>query len=211
MLGEFGRVEIQASQTPGAITVEAVDLKDLISFARTFVLTAPDALDRIADFAQNVMTNVGAVDLVKRVQSLARGTARKPPTDVERVALAFVQSPSYRIAIDLIVEIGKQGGVRTHRPAVLRCCIRALQLCDCQNGPTFQDAAVTMREQNRLIGRHLPKRAVGSTLLLKGLEADVAVVLNAGALDARNFYVATTRGSKALTICCPTPVINPTY
>jgi DNA helicase-2/ATP-dependent DNA helicase PcrA len=200
-----------SSQTPGAIAVEAVDLKDLISFARSFDLTASDALERIADFAQNVMTNVGAVDLIKRVQSLARGTARKPPTDVERVALAFVHTRSYRIAIDLLVEIGKQGGVRTHRPAVLRCCIKAFQLCDCVDGPTFHDAAVTMREQNRLIGRPIPKRAVGSTLLLKGLEAEAAVVLNAGALNARNFYVATTRGSKALTICSASPVFNPPY
>ena len=45
-----------------------------------------------------------------------------------------------------------------------------------------------MREQNRLIGRPLPRRAVGSTLLLKGLEAEVAVVLDADTLDARNLY-----------------------
>ena len=61
-----------ASQTPGAVTVEAVDLKDLVSFARNFDLAAPDALERLAQFAQSVMTNVGAADLVRRVQSLTR-------------------------------------------------------------------------------------------------------------------------------------------
>ena len=66
-----------------------------------------------------------------------------------------------------------------------------------------------MREQNRLIGRPLPKRAVGSTLLLKGLEGDVAVVLNAAALNSRNLYVAITRGSKGLIICSSKPVLNP--
>jgi DNA helicase-2/ATP-dependent DNA helicase PcrA len=60
-----------------------------------------------------------------------------------------------------------------------------------------------------LVGRPLPKRAVGSTLLLKGLEAEAAVILNAGALDARNLYVAMTRGSKALTVCSPSPVLHP--
>jgi hypothetical protein len=82
-----------ASQTPGAVTVEAVDLKDLVSFARNFDLAAPDALDRLTQFGQSVMTNVGAADLVRRVQSLARGTARNPPTDVEQAALAFVGAP----------------------------------------------------------------------------------------------------------------------
>jgi hypothetical protein len=198
-----------ASQTPGAITVEAVDLKDLVSFARNFNLVAPDALARVAQFAQSVMTNVGAADLVQRVQSLVRGTARNPPTDVERVALAFAQAPSHRAAIDVLVEIGKQGGVRTHRPPVLRGCIKALQLCDGTNGLTFHDAAIRMREQNRLIGRPLPRRAVGSTLLLKGLEAEMSVVLNAGELDSRNLYVAMTRGSKALIICSPKPILTP--
>jgi DNA helicase IV len=66
-----------------------------------------------------------------------------------------------------------------------------------------------MREQNRLIGRPIPKRAVGSTLLLKGLEADVAVILNAAGLNARNLYVAMTRSSKALTVCSPTPILSP--
>jgi DNA helicase-2/ATP-dependent DNA helicase PcrA len=106
------------------------------------------------------------------------------------------------------VEIGKEGGVRTHRPAVLRACIKALQLCHGTEGLTFTDAAILMREQNRLIGRPLPKRAVGSTLLLKGLEAEVAVVLDASNLDARNLYVAMTRGSKKLIMCSESPVLN---
>lgn len=65
----------------------------------------------------------------------------------------------------------------------------------------FEEAAIQVREQSRLLGRSLPKRAVGSTLLLKGLEADVAVVLNVDKLNRQNLYVAMTRGSKRLVIC----------
>ncbi len=112
------------------------------------------------------------------------------------MAADFIRRPNYLTAVDVLVEIGKQGGVRTHRPAVLRACVRALQLCNGTEGLGMYDAAIRMREQNRLVGRPLPRRAVGSTLLLKGLEGDIAVVLNAVALDARNLYVAMTRGSK---------------
>jgi len=198
-----------ASQIPGAITVEAVDLRDLVAFAGALNLAAPEALERLASFAQSVMRNVGAADLMRRVQSLVRGTARKPPTGVESIALSFIRAPSYRAAVDLLVEIGKEAGVSAHRPAVLRACIKALQLCDGTQGVSFHEAAIRVREQNRLVGRPLPRRAVGSTLLLKGLEAEVAVILNAGALDARNLYVAMTRGSKNLTVCAPSPVLNP--
>jgi AAA domain len=198
-----------AGQTPGAVTVESVDLKDLVEFARDLNLAAPDALDRVVHFAGSVMINVGAPDLLQRVNSLQRGTARKEPTDVERAALSFKASPSAQSAADLLVAIGKEGGVRPHRPAVLRASLKALQSCDGAEGNTFRDAAIRAREQNRLIGRPLPKRAVGSTLLLKGLEADVSVILNAADLNARNLYVAMTRGSRALVICSPSPLLNP--
>jgi DNA helicase IV len=72
-------------------------------------------------------------------------------------------------------------------------------------GNAADHAAVRAREQNRLFGRPLPKRAVGSTLLLKGLEADVSVILDAGDhLDARNLYVAMTRGARKLVVCSDT-------
>lgn len=54
----------------------------------------------------------------------------------------------------------------------------------------------------------LPKTAIGSTLLLKGLEADHVVVLNADKLDAKNLYVAMTRGAKTVTLCCKTQTIG---
>jgi hypothetical protein len=41
---------------------------------------------------------------------------------------------------------------------------------------------------------------VGSTLLLKGLEADVAMILNPEVMDHNHLYVAMTRGSRTLVI-----------
>jgi DNA helicase-2/ATP-dependent DNA helicase PcrA len=198
-----------ASQTPGAVTVEAVDLRDLVAFARRFDLKAPDALDQLAQFAESVMANVGASDFMGRVRAIGGGRQGAAVGDTERVALDFVRRPNYLAAIDVLVEIGKLAGVRTHRPAVLRACIRTLQLCNGTEGLSLHDAAIRMREQNRLVGRPLPRRAVGSTLLLKGLEGDLGVILNADGLDSRNLYVAMTRGSKGLTVCSSSPVLKP--
>jgi len=198
-----------AKSVHGAVTVEAVDLKDLVSFARRLDLDDGDALETVAEFAQKLMTNVGAADLVRRVQSLQRGTARKEATDVEQVAIEFVERPSYRAALDLLVEINKSGGVRVYRPAVQQACHRALRACDADPDLPFYEATVRMREENRLRGRPLPKRAIGSTLLLKGLEAEASIILNAAELDSRNLYVAMTRGSKLLTVCSPTPILTP--
>lgn len=197
-----------AGQTPGATTVEAVDLRDLVAFARDLDFKSVDALARIAGFAHSVMTNVGADDLMRRVRSLSTGTARKKPSGAESAALEFSRLPCPESALSVLVEIGREAGVRPHRPAVLRACIKALQSCATESGNSFHDEVLRMREQYRMLGRPLSKRAVGSTLLLKGLEADVAVVLHADEMNAPNLYVAMTRGSRRLVICSSQPVLK---
>ncbi len=200
-----------ASETPGAVTVEAVDLRDLVAFARNLDINAPNALQVIAQFAESVMTNVGATDLLRRVGTIMEGNARKNPSTVEISAINFTRDRSYRNVIDLLVEINKDAGVRVYRPHILRGCLRALELCCGPTGPTFEESAIQVREQNRAFGRTLPPRSVGSTLLLKGLEAEVAVILDADKHDARNLYVALTRASKRIVICGRNPVLRPAW
>jgi len=65
----------------------------------------------------------------------------------------------------------------------------------------FGEAARRVREEHRAGQRTVAQRSVGSTLLLKGLEADMAVILNASEMDARHLYVAMTRGARRLVVC----------
>ena len=196
-----------ASQTPGAVTVEAVDLRDLVSFAEVLDLASPAATSQILNFAQKLMTGVGANELIKRLDTLRTGRARREANDAESAVLAFEADRCHRKIAELLVELNRQSGARVFRPAVLRACLQALQRCE-RSEATFLEAAVAMREEYRLIGRSLPRRAVGSTLLLKGLEADVAVILAADELDARNLYVAMTRGARQLVICSKSPIVG---
>lgn len=46
------------------------------------------------------------------------------------------------------------------------------------------------------------------TLLIKGLEFDHTVILDADEHDAKNFYVAATRPTRSLTICSASPTIR---
>lgn len=108
--------------------------------------------------------------------------------------------------------VSKRFCARTFRPEILRTCIKALQ----SSGPNvgFLEAVKRIREQQRVLGRLLPKKAVGSPLLLKGLEGDVAVILDAtdfdrdAAKNRKNLYVALTRGSRKLVVCSPTHLLG---
>lgn len=200
-----------ASAIPGAVTVEAVDLRDLVGFSKRLDLTSSGLIEVVADFAESLMTNVGATDLVRRVDALLRGSARREASCVETAAIALHQDRCMHRVRDLLVEINKDAGVRVFRPAVLRACMRALELSCGPSEVNFAEAAVRIREQGRATGRKISGRSVGSTLTLKGLEADVAVILDAGGLNARNLYVAMTRGAKRLVICSRNATLNPSW
>lgn len=196
-----------ASQTPGAVTIEAVDLRDFSAFGRTFDIAAAGALDSLLAFAQNTMTNLGVAEFSRRLDALTRGTARNPPSPAESAALAFSRAPSFAGAADLLQRLRDQADVRAHRPEIMRGAVKALRLA-AAGGITFRDATIRVREENRHLGRALPRRAVGSTLLLKGLEAEVAVILNGDGLNAANLYVAMTRGSMRLVVCSVSPLLG---
>lgn len=194
-----------AARARGAVVVENADLTDFIRFAASFDMRAPTATDELIDFAGSTMTGVGAAQMKQRLRVLLAGRERSPPNDAEAAALAFARAPSPAAAVALLVEINRQAGVFPLRPALVRSAIQAFN--GCVDAEDFHDMAVRTREQSRVKGRALPRRAVGSTLLLKGLEADVAVIIDTDQLNAHDLYVAMTRGSRKLVICTTDPVL----
>lgn len=194
-------------QTPGATSVEAVDLRDLLNFARRFDLASPNALRLLVEFAALLMTEVGTANLLARVETIRGGRARTPATPAEAAAVAFTAAPSHTTSIELLRSLADQRGARVYRPEVLHCCISALSAAGGEGG--FISAAMQTRERNRHLGRPLGRRAVGSTLLLKGLEADVAVILEPERMTAQHLYVALTRGARRVVVCSSTPLLTP--
>ncbi|KWO42525.1 DNA helicase UvrD [Burkholderia sp. MSMB1459WGS] len=197
-----------ASQTPGATAVEPVDLADLTTFGQQFDLQAPDALTRLVHFAADTMTQVGAATLLPRLESLRRGTARTPPTPAEAALVAFAATPTFPLAGEALRTLSRQENARVYRPEVLYGCLRAMQAV-ATGRCAFAAATVRERERNRHESRPLARRAIGSTLLLKGLEAEVAVISNPETMDAKHLYVAMTRGSARLVICSATAELVP--
>jgi DNA helicase-2/ATP-dependent DNA helicase PcrA len=110
-------------------------------------------------------------------------------------------------ALQLLDMLENNAGTRLYRPEIFHCCRSAMQTV-ISGGQDLLFAALQARERNRHLGRQIPRRSVGSTLLLKGLEADIAVILQPETMTAQNLYVALTRGAKGLVVCSQTPVLN---
>ena len=197
-----------ANCTPGAISVEAVDLRDFTAFGRSFNPTNPAATAELIKFAGEMMTHLSPGALINRVEILMRGKSRTPPTPVEHAALMFRKDPSHAAAAKALRAFSDGQNVRLYRPDVFRMCVSALSSAGSDTNSLYE-AVIRERERHRHLSRRVPRRAVGSTLLLKGLEADVAVVLYPEKMNGSNLYVAMTRGAKRLVICSPTPVLTP--
>lgn len=197
-----------ARSVPGAATVEAVDLRDFVRFAESIDFASPNALQRVLRFASAVMTDVDPDGVLARLRTLQGGSARRQPSPAEVSAIRFQQTPNPRTLAELLEALNRRSGTRVFRPIVLRACFQALQRCG-TSALLFAEAARQVREEYRAGGRVIASRAVGSTLLLKGLEADVAVVLDASTMDARHLYVAMTRGSRRLVVCARTRWLLP--
>jgi hypothetical protein len=131
-----------------------------------------------------------------------------PPTPIEVAAMTFARGPNFSEASRLLQAFARQPGTHVYRPEVLRCCLTAMQAA-AGGTCTFYAAALQVRERQRHMSRPVARRAVGSTLLLKGLEADVAVVLEPQTMTAQHLYVALTRGARQVVVCSPTSTLTP--
>lgn len=196
-----------AKQTPGAVVIEAVSLNQLIRFAEDFNPEAENSLSVLAAFAQSTITGVSAAELAKRLAAINSGRSRKPPSPAELEALSYQKAPSYDTAVNYLEACHSMTGTRVFRPALLFSGIESLRTAR-QKGCALKEAAIQVRENYRAKGRQIPNRGVGSTLLLKGLEAEVVVILNGDELTKQNLYVALTRGAMRVIVCSTSPKLG---
>ena len=204
-INKQGRYQL-AGQTPGSTVVETVDLQELTTFARHFNPAAGDAINRLLDFASTLMTHLEVPQTHQRLASLRANRARNPATPAEQALLELGNAQTLRAARDALTQLREQQGVRVYRHEVLERCLRALEHA-ASGTCSFHEASIREREKFRQRGRPLAKKNIGSTLLLKGLEAEVTVILKPEDMDARNLYVALTRASHRIIVCSPTPIL----
>lgn len=118
--------------------------------------------------------------------------------------MSFETNRTLQGALQLINALANHVDTRVYRPEILHCCRSAMESA-VRGEKEFLAAALHARERNRHTRSSIARRAVGSTLLLKGLEADVAIILEPEVMSAQHLYVALTRGAKAVVVCSSTP------
>jgi hypothetical protein len=188
-----------AQITKGASVVENADLTDLVAFAGRFDFSSADATAELLNEAASVLRGINANEMIARLIALKAGTNRKPATVTELAMLSFDADKTPQKAAALLSDLSNQSGVSAFRGEVFKNLLKALHAS--ANADNFSDMVLKAREERRFDSRALGRKSVGSTLLVKGLEADQAVLVDTHEMNAKNLYVALTRGAKRVVVC----------
>ncbi|MEM9964554.1 MAG: hypothetical protein AAGC58_04320, partial [Asticcacaulis sp.] len=201
-----------ASRAFGVHVVEPVEMSDLISMAgRMSGTSGPELLTAGIDFLGSVMTNVGASTLRNRVQILTNGRPRNPATVEENAAVAVHEGGGYSALLNFFHQMAASNERRIYRRSAFNFLFEGIKLANGNPALDLNVHIAALREKYRHAGRIAPHRAVGSTLLLKGLEADHGLVLDADApgrrMSAAHLYVALSRGRRSVHVFARNPIL----
>ena len=205
---------LYASRVGGVNVVETVELKDTLSHIKNVVnKTGEHLLGAILHFLKDVMVNVYGDRLLARVQSIINGRNRIPMTPQENAALKVYQNGGYSEALAFLDAMRSDQNRRVYRATPFHMFMETLRRVSSDPDLNLVDVFISLREHRRHKGRMITGRSVGSTLLLKGLEADHVIILDADhpeprkKMNAKHLYVALTRGAKSVKVFSRSPIL----
>ena len=203
-----------ARQLGGAYTsIEEVEGRALRSALKQAgrAKTATSALKHLVEFAELCMTGVKVklpASVVRGEYTNIRATTRNP--QAAQAANFFLESPDPRTMLQFLTATKDTPGITLFRADLFYRMCGVLRKNVMRPELTLQEAADEYQSEFRHRGRPIARRRLlGTTLLLKGLEFDHAIVLDASSLRRKELYVAMTRGAKSVTLIGPTPELCP--
>lgn len=163
-----------------------------------------DRLNATLRFARSVMSGIDN-DFVGQLNQLNGGTIA-PESDADRAFLAARRSATFGNLARMLELWSTAPGRNLFRPDLLSVMIDGMRRTS-EEGE-LKVSVLDVREAKRSSGRDIPALGIGSTLLLKGLEAERLLILDASTMSACNAYVALSRASKSVIVISDKSVIG---
>jgi hypothetical protein len=153
----------------------------------------------VPHFAGKCITQVkSAMKTIRNAFEAGRPPKVRKNSEVGQSLLAVTKDDSLAAVESALQALVRVEKAVVYRRELLREMQKAIRAAMAGEAPGLEEAVWVVRNRSRRLGRILPRCAVGTTLLVKGLE-----------FHAKNLYVALTRGAKSLTIASRWPVIQP--
>lgn len=191
-----------AQRINGLDVVEPVDLSDVMRMATSLdEANAANVMPNLLQAAAELMTNVGISATLRRIASIQAGRNRTLPSSLENALVELALVPTRHNMRTTLLLLEEKDETRVFRAGALQVLKDAINLSISSPEKSIRKSASVIREQRRYQGEgRVSHRSIGSTLLLKGLECDHALILNVGNMGASDLYVALSRGAKSVTV-----------
>lgn len=214
-IAKFPKDAHRVARTLGGrfLSMEEMDCNDLRAICRLLeTATGRERVLHLLEFASECATEVSTAlePLISRLQKggdVAGSKMRNHPAVVDALRAVEV-TESLAPVTDALRAIEKIPGCIIFRRELWRELPRAISLYVSGGLDDLPHAAWAVRHRLRFTGRPMSRRSVSRTLLIKGLEFDNSIVLDADALTTNELYVALTRGSQTLTVLSDNAVIR---
>jgi hypothetical protein len=152
--------------------------------------------------------NAAVKDKLAKAQSVAH--LYRPGAEIPLSLLsALLSDPSPARVRETLLAIGQLPDGRLYRREAWRDVLKALMIVAAGSDSTVAQAVGSIRNRTRIVGRAHDDRIISRPLLVKGLEYDHAVVLNAERYSATELYVALSRSRKSLTVVSQQRCLKP--
>jgi DNA helicase-2/ATP-dependent DNA helicase PcrA len=170
-------------------------------------------LEATMEFLSDCMTGTNRVQFLDAVKSHTEGGKaggkRFGPLINAGVELAQNQGSFCESILSLMEGFQLREDTRLYRREMFFALRAAMRIASTRPAANLMDAIWEVQNRVRHAGRNLPKRCLGSTLLVKGLEFDHAIVIHTDGMTRKDWYVALTRATNSLTILSPSEEISP--
>lgn len=187
-------------------SIEEVEGKALFSFVRKLdaAKTTKARFLLILNFAKDCFTAVDkTLTSGTKLGNISKETKATKYPDLLAAANMYLTAPTSRNLKAFVLLLKANPETSVYRRDLLYRFLSVLKLHIDGQGATLLESANLYQREMRHTGRPIRhQKLIGTTLLVKGLEYDHAVILDADSLGIKDLYVAMTRGAKSLTIIC---------
>lgn len=186
-------------------SLEEVEGKTLFSFLSKLqkAKNATAEFLLVLDFAKKCFTGIGDVLVAKTKRgevAKAIKTTKASLIPIMDSANLYLTDPTSKNLRNFLLLLKAHPDTQVYRRDLLNRFFNILKIQIDSGTATLLESAHIYQREFRHAGRPIRhSKLIGTTLLVKGLEYDHAVVLEADTLDQKELYVAMTRGAKSLT------------
>lgn len=187
-------------------SMEEVESRDLQKWARALEkATSHKRAHALMEFASKCMTGVGS-DFSSTIKTLKGGKSPKLPASGEKRplvqgVLSLLEDDDLMGLIPVMESIERASKGSMYRLELWNEMAEAIKVHSAEpDHGSLAEAAWVVRDRGRHTGRRVSPKVISRTLLVKGLEFDHCVVLDASELGTKDLYVAMTRGSSSLAV-----------